>query len=363
MIFQGRSVGSPATRSAEGRISLPPSTGKQNEESGMKVLFVIIALLVSSVFFPPGADAENTVKTIRVGYVPLITQLPLIVSYDNDKLNYSKVEVRLVKFRSFTSLEAALRVGAIDIADLPLPVVFDIAGDGIAVKIIGQCHSGGSVLEGVGVSDLPALRGKIIGVPGLRSNENLELIQALSREKLRYGLDYKTIKVPFNTILQNLQAGRINAMYFPEPYGEMAEKKHLVRLMDNQENNLAGRLTTVLSARADLLQDNYREALKEWMRSLVEACAFIEDDIKNLSAEQTAIIQEPYFGFNRGVVSSSLAQRRGKIQFSFVIPTKTLLQLYLGQTLDAKLTLQGGDVNALVPQSILNKKEEESPVR
>jgi ABC-type nitrate/sulfonate/bicarbonate transport system substrate-binding protein len=328
----------------------------------MKVLFVIIALLVSPVFFPQGADAQNTVKTIRVGYVPLIAQLPLIVSYDNDRLNYSKVDVRLVKYRSFTSLEAALRVGAIDIADLPLPVVFDIAGDGIAIKILGQCHSGGSVLEGVGLSALPALRGKIIGVPGLRSNENLELIQALSREKLRYGLDYKTIKVPFNTILQNLQTGRINAMYFPEPYGAMAEKNHLVRQMDNQEKNFAGRLTTVLSARADILQENYREAMEEWTRSLVEACAFIENDIKNLSAEQTAILQEPYFGFNREVISSSLARRRGNIHFSFVMPEKTLLQLYLRQTLEVQMTLRGLDVNVLIPHNIL-KMEEESPVR
>ena len=123
--------------------------------TGMKKRFsfgiVIITLLVFSVFFVQIVHAETTVKSLHIGYVPLISQLPLVVSYDNDRLSYSSVKVTLVKYRSFNSLEAALRVGAIDVADLPLPVVFSIAGDGIDIRIIGQYHSGGSILEGDGV--------------------------------------------------------------------------------------------------------------------------------------------------------------------------------------------------------------------
>ncbi len=327
----------------------------------LSIGLVIITLLVFTGFFGRLANAEKSVKTLLIGYVPLISQLPLVVSYDNDKLNYLNVKVRLVKFRSFTSLEAALRVGAIDIADLPLPVVFNMAGDGINIRIIGQCHLGGSVFEGVGFSGLSDLKAKIIGVPGLRSNENLELIRILSQEKLRYGLDYKTIKVPFNTILQNLQAGRINAMYFPEPYGSMAENNHLVMLMDNQEKDLSGRLTTVLTVRAELLQEQYRGAMEEWVRSLTEACSFIEDDIKNLSAQQTAIIQEPYFGFKRDVISSSLVKRRGKIHFSYAMPEKKLLRLYLQQVADAKTVLQKIDIDTLISFDFSGKQGESSP--
>ena len=76
---------------------------------------------LSLYFFIPPAHAEEQVKTIRVGYIPLLAQLPLVVSYDNDRINFSDVEVELVKYRSFNSLEAALRVGAIDVADISLP--------------------------------------------------------------------------------------------------------------------------------------------------------------------------------------------------------------------------------------------------
>lgn len=297
-----------------------------DKKAGMQKRFflniVMFTMLVVSGFFPSLVHGETPGSSLHIGYVPLISQLPLVVSYDNDSLRYSSVNVTLVKYRSFNSLEAALRVGAIDVADLPLPVVFNIAGDGVGIKIIGQYHSGGSILEGTKLGNVSEFRGKIIGVPGLRSNENLAIIQRLSEEKLRYGLDYKTLKVPFNTVLQNLEAGKINAMYFPEPYGSIAEKNHLAMQMEKQDQNLSGGTTTVLVARSDILQTHSKEAMEEWMRSLTGACAFIENDISTLSAEQTAIIQEPYFGFERALVSSSLVKRCGGIRFFFAVPEK-----------------------------------------
>jgi ABC-type nitrate/sulfonate/bicarbonate transport system substrate-binding protein len=322
-----------------------------------------ITILVFSLFFRPIVHGETTVRAINIGYVPLISQLPLVVSYDNDRLSYSRVKVRLVKYRSLNSLEAALRVGAIDVADLPLPVVFSIAEDSIGVRILGQYHSGGSILEGRGLRNLSDFRGKIIGVPGLRSNENLELIQLLSEEKLRYGLDYKTIKVPFNTVLPNLEAGKINAMYFPEPYGTMAEKSHLATQMEKRVKDSSLELTTVLVARAEIVQEHSLEAMNEWMQSLVEACSFIENDIKTLSAEQTAIIQEPYFGFERILVSSSLTKRRGGIRFSFVIPEKNILQLTLKQALDLKIVQKPVDIDSLLFTHVFKWKKKEGSVQ
>lgn len=324
---------------------------------------VVITYFVFSFLYYQVVNAETTVQSLNIGYVPLITQMPLVVSYDNDRLSYSRVKITLVKYRSFNSLEAALRVGAIDVADLPLPVVFSIVEDGIRVKILGQYHSGGSILEGVGLNNLSDFRGKIIGVPGLRSNENLKLIQMLSKEKLRYGLDYKTIKVPFNTVLQNLEAGRINAMYFPEPYGSMAEKGQFATQVEKQEQDTSQEITTVLVARADILQKHHKEAMVEWIHSLAEACVFIENDIKTLAAEQSAIIQEPYFGFDRALVGSSLSKRRGGLYFSFVIPEKNVLQLYLQQALDLKILLKPIDLDDLLSFNVLNWGKTREAVR
>ena len=59
-------------------------------------------------------------------------------------------------------------------------------------------------------------------------------------------------------------------------------KKAILPLqMEKQEKDLSGGLTTVLVARSDILQKHYKEAMEEWIRSLVGACAFIENDIKD----------------------------------------------------------------------------------
>jgi ABC-type nitrate/sulfonate/bicarbonate transport system substrate-binding protein len=328
--------------------------------------FLGIVLITLSVFpasFLSAARAEKSIQTIIVGYVPLITQLPLVVSYDNDRINYSRVKVRLVKYKSYTSLEAALRVGAIDIADLPLPVALSIAGDGIDIRILGQCHSGGSVFESAGLSQFSDLKGKIIGVPSLSSIEHLELIQRLAEEKLRYGLDYKTIQVPFNTVLHYLETERINAMFFPEPYGSMAENHHLVTEMDKAEFGNFGGLTTVVVAKTALLQDLYQEAMAEWVSSLVQACTFIENDIENLSAEQVTMIQDPYFKFERNAFRPSLVKRKGKIQFSVKVPNKKVLKEYMQQAFDLKLLVQPVDIDGLVAFDLFSRKHGEPSSR
>jgi hypothetical protein len=116
-------------------------------------------------------------------------------------------------------------------------------------------------------------------------------------------------------------------------------------------------------ARAEILQTYPVEALGEWMQSLIEACSFIENDIKTLSAEQTAIIQEPYFGFERKLVSSSLTGRRGGIRFSFTIPEKNILQLTLKQSLDLKIVRKPVDIDALLFTHIFNWKKKEGSIQ
>jgi ABC-type nitrate/sulfonate/bicarbonate transport system substrate-binding protein len=322
---------------------------------------VLIAVFIFSFFFPPEIHAETAVKTLRIGYVPLISQLPLVVSYDNDRLNYTRVNVTLVRYGSLNSLEAAFRVEAIDIADLPVPVVFDMSGEGIQIRILGQYHSGGSVFEGVGSNDLSDFKGKIIGVPGLRSIENLEVIRLLSEKNLRYGLDYKTIKVPLNTLLHNLKTARINAMYFPEPYGFLAERDQQTLMVKRPEKDGSQNITTMLVAKSNILQKDHKEAVTEWICSLRDACVFIEQDITSLSGEQTAIIQEPYFGFDRAVVSSSLSKRRGQIRFVFTTPEKHVLQLYLQRAMEQKIISKPVDIANLLSFNVFSWKDKGRP--
>ncbi len=66
---------------------------------------------------------------LRIGYLPALSQLPLIVSHEKFS-RQNPGDYELVKYRSFTSLEAAIRVGAIHIASIPVPTALSVAADG-----------------------------------------------------------------------------------------------------------------------------------------------------------------------------------------------------------------------------------------
>jgi ABC-type nitrate/sulfonate/bicarbonate transport system substrate-binding protein len=228
---------------------------------------------------------------LRVGYLPLLSQTPLVVSYENDRLSFKYIMIELVRYNSFTALEAAMRVGAIDVASLPVPIVLNMAAEGHKIKIIGACSSGGARLMARTEGGLETVRGHLIGVPGLDSNENLELSQVLGAMNLRPGLEYKTIGVTFNRAISNLKSNNLDALYLPEPFGTIAEREKIAYEIQGQKDKLTGTLGTVLVIRSEILE-KYEKGTKEWLMSLVKSCRFIENDVKQSGARQTAIIKE-----------------------------------------------------------------------
>jgi len=291
---------------------------------------------------------------LRVGYLPLLSQLPLIVSFENDRLDLEKVEPQLVRYTSFTALEAAIRVGAIDLASLPIPIALSMAADGYKIKIIGTCHRGGSRLVARNKGDLESVRGNLIGVPGLDSDENLKLSQVLGAADLRPGLDYKTIGVSFTTVINDLKAEKIDALYLPEPFGTIAEKDKIAAEVEGQEGKLTGTLDTVLVIRSEVLEKR-KEAVEEWIESLVTNCRFIENDIEKAGAKQTAIIQGPYFDYPEAIVISALLKRKGALEFDHFVLSAEEIGGYMDLATQMKLLTKSVDLKSLISVDSMEK--------
>ncbi len=315
----------------------------------MKRLIVcgIICLMVAVRI--AGADEK---KVFRVGYLPLLTQLPLVVAQDLDRLSYEKTDIRLISYSSFTSLEAGLRVGAIDMASIPVPIALMIAADAnkhelCRIRILGAIHKGGAVLISKKGKNFDDLRGMLIGVPGLDSSENLVLKKVLAEKGLRYGLDYKTIGIPLNTAIRNLKIDKLNALYAPEPYGSIAENDKIAFPIDDQKDLLSGTFSTVLVAHTANLEKN-GPAIEEWLMRVKKACRFIENDLTESRGRQVAIIQETYFGFPTKIVKDSIARRRGDLNFEFFVPETKDLREMMRLASDMKLIMKSVDWDALV---------------
>ncbi|MEW6262234.1 MAG: ABC transporter substrate-binding protein [Thermodesulfobacteriota bacterium] len=274
---------------------------------------VVVFLLIVEPALAAGVEKK---PVFRVGYLPLLPQLPLVVSYENDRYALKKFQLELVKWNSFTSAEAAFRVGALDAAALPLPIILTMAESGLQFKALGACHLGGSRLVARQKTELKTLRGKLIGVPGLDSNENFVLAQELEREGLRMGIDFKTISVSFDTAINDLKADKVDAFFLPEPYGSLAETSGLGVPVEGQRGRLTGTLGTALIVRGEVFEKR-KDDVKEWLESVVRAGRSIEKDLTATSGRQTAIIQQNYFGFLQKNISVILSERRGELKFGY----------------------------------------------
>lgn len=313
-------------------------------------LFVVLCLVQAAAL-----AAEPARQPLRVGYLPALSQLPIVVAYENDRMNHVAAQVQVSRYNSFTALEAAFRVGAIDFASLPVPLVFGMAADGHQVRLVGADHVGGSRLVAAkqgDVQSLQSLKGKLIGLPGLDTNENIYLSRLMQANKLRPGLEYKTIRITFSTVMNDFKAGKLDALYLPEPYGTMAEFEKMAVAVDNQEELAGGKLDTVWVVRADYLKAS-PAAVDEWLKSLASGCRFIEDDIAGLGARQTGIIQAGYLKFPAETVSRALQGKAGGLQFAPLMPETKVLEKILEDASQLKILTKSVDLKTLVdPQPL-----------
>jgi ABC-type nitrate/sulfonate/bicarbonate transport system substrate-binding protein len=319
--------------------------------ASMRSLMHVFALVLSIplLCMPLNAPAAVTKSAplLRIGYLPAVTQLPLVVAYENDRLNLKTVQVRLNRYNSYTAVEAALRVGAIDFASLPVPLVLNMAADGQPIKLLGADHVGGSRLVATQKGDLLSLRGHLVGLPGLDTSENIYLSQAMLANKLRPGLEYKTIRITFSTVIDDFKTGKLDAVYLPEPYGTIIESDKLAVAVDQQEGSLAGKLDAVWVVRAEFLDKN-GPAVEEWLRSLAGSCRFIENDADKSGGRQTAIIQGSYFGFAQEVVTAALEKHAGGLKFAPVLPQIQALQDMSETASRLKILTKSVDLKSLV---------------
>ena len=305
-----------------------------------------------NMFFAISLLQASEIPQINIGYIPVIPQLPLIISYENDNLNLYSVKLKLTKYNSFTALEAAMRVGVIDACSIPIPIAYNIYSnitkcEKCYIKIIGTIHKGGSSLISKSSGNLTTMKDKLIGTPGLDSVETMILNNSLKNFNMRFGLEYKTIEIVFNTAINDLKKSKLDALFIPEPYGTIAIKNSSCYLVDDQEKYFSNNLITVLVIKSDFLTSK-KKAVLEWLESIYNACIFIENDIKNSNAKQCAIIQSKYFGFQNDVVVESLTNRLGNLKFNSFIPEINELNNILKYSSSMKLVTKSVDLKELV---------------
>lgn len=300
--------------------------------------FYFIGLLLTSIVL---SHAKNK---IVIGYIPLISQLPLVVQYENEKINKHSFDMELVQYRSTTALEAAVRVGAVNIAVLPTPQIISIKADGVDVVTLGSIAKGGSSLF-TNLDSVDSLKGKVIGLTGFDSSENFLLQKVFAEFDLLAGVDFKVIGVSLSTVVKDLESSTLDAIYLPEPYGSLAKENNLGNFLE--VDGLSGVQNDLLVVQRSFL-DEKAKILQEWMKLLSKSIAFINQDIKNGNSAILAKLQRSYLNIPEKVFLKSINQKVGNISFSIESVNKELFSEYYSKTQSLKIITRSVDVDQLV---------------
>jgi NitT/TauT family transport system substrate-binding protein len=298
------------------------------------ILSIVLALFVT---LPVFAQQE---ENIRVGVIPLVEHIPLILAQKDTNLS-SKTKVSLDIYTSWTGLEAAFRTGAIEAACVTLPKALLMAYEGISLNIIMVVNRNGISLALKGES-AEALKGKIIGSSG---NDTMDLIvfaRFLKEKKLKLGYDARLMLIPFSKAISLLKEERIYGFCLPEPYGAQAEQEGVAKKVLFSKDIYPNHIGNVLIVNPKVLKTN-SEVIKLLVKNIVKAGAAIEKDKKDSQGKQTSLTQVDIFKIPPALVARSLTMPKDRITFDNVMPSEREVEEIMQDLMS--LGLMGGKVN------------------
>lgn len=330
-------------------------------------IFQILSVICILQAVIAGAVTNRTDKqlVLRVGYLPVLSQLPLVVSYDRDRYSYRNIGVKLTGFKSYIALEAAFRVSAIDVAYLPIPTILAMKADGVDLLIGDSLHRGGFsfVLRDRSKGKIDG--DEIFGIPGLSSNAQLMLHDYLIGSRLNYGKDYKTVTVQLSDAVVAIQRQQVDGLLLPEPYPTkvIMQVPGVMRLLQVKQANQEMPQSALVFNWAKVVGNT--QGIMEWLGSIEKACHTLQEDIMQFGGAQTVLTQQHYFNFEMALMREALSHSRTSLVFGPEEIKKDALKAVVERMIAEKLLLNSLNfddalLSSYLPSQIMNERENEN---
>ncbi|MDD5731260.1 MAG: ABC transporter substrate-binding protein [Candidatus Omnitrophica bacterium] len=300
-------------------------------------IWVITGVLLLTIF-PAFSQQKQEEFSLRVGVIPLVEQIPLVVTQKDYFIKNSKIKLDV--YDSWTALEAAFRTGAVGAAVITLPKALIMAYEGIPLKIVLVVNRNGSAF--VSKSDsLKDLKGTIIGGSG---NDTMDLVifsKILKSQGLKLGYDVKYLLIPLKRATALLKEDRLFGFCLPEPYGAMAEKEGLVKKIVLSKDVYPNHIDSVLIVNPALLK-KYPDQVKDYVSKIIKSAQFVEKDKDASKGKQSALAQADIFKLDPDLVCIALTKPKDRVLFNNFTPSAT----EIGEVQQALMELgaQGGAV-------------------
>lgn len=189
-----------------------------------RILFILTILLTLLAAAgcgqsPAAPQAEkDSVKTIRIAYLPITHALPLFAAKELETAD-SPVKIELIKYGSWPELMDALNTGKVDGASVLAELAVKAKEQGIDVKAAALGHRDGNAIIVSNDIETPAdLKGKVFAIPHKQSSHKLLLDQLLAQNGLSES-DLTVVEMSPPEMPAALAAKQIAGYCVAEPFG------------------------------------------------------------------------------------------------------------------------------------------------
>lgn len=206
--------------------------------------------------------------TLKLGFLALLDAAPLLVAKERGFFAEQGLEVELLRQSSWAGLRDKLAVGALDgaqmLAPMALASTLGLAGFREALASELALNIGGNSVTFSG--DLPRGRPPTFGIVHPYSSHHYEMRLWLEAA----GIDAKLVVVPPAQMLSHLSAGLIDGYCAGEPWGRLAARSGLGRVVATSRTLCPGRIEKVFAVRRSWAEQN-DETHRALIRALSQA--------------------------------------------------------------------------------------------
>jgi NitT/TauT family transport system substrate-binding protein len=280
-----------------------------------------LILLISTIFLGYTTPSEKI--TLRVGYMPVLDHLPLLISHAHHQCDFQQIEIKVKMFKAWREIAGALKAGAIDAAFLLSPLAMDLFNQGVDIKTILLAHRDGAAItvkHDLAITSAADLKGKVIAIPDRKATHVALLNQYLMTAKLSLQDVIPKVIAPPN-MLKAMKLGKIDAFIVAEPFGAKAQQDGVGKLLTLSKDILPHHIDCIVVIRQTLIA-NHRDAIQEWIDSLIEAGQWLEQDKLANGSKQTAqLVSQKYLPHSIPTIIMGLQSPPQRISFADLNPS------------------------------------------
>jgi NitT/TauT family transport system substrate-binding protein len=298
---------------------------KINKFAMALVAIIIIAVAIAHIQIP--VFAQNSVKTLRVGYFPNINHAQAVIGFGNgdfQKALGNNIKVQTFIFNAGPSAIEALLAKRIDVTYVGSnPAVNGyVVSDGKALRIIAGATSGGAsfvVRNDVGINSPKDFAGKKFASPQLGNTQDIALRSYLIKNGFKttdQGGNVEVVPVANPDILTLFLKKEIDGAWVPEPWATRLVKEANGKIFVDERNLWPpdGKFVTAnIAASTDYLKNN-PDVVSKLLAAHVNETVWInnhkDDAVKAFNVELKKLT-------GKDIAEDELKQALSRIDFTY----------------------------------------------